>query len=155
MRFPAAVLRPLAAVLIVSTLGCYSYVPLEDGGPEAGQEVRVRVGEAVGEPARSYRGRILQVNPETVVLSQAMARSPGEQGGVADGQVVRIERSRIEDVERQEVSVWKSAGIIAAGGAAATLGLAALAGEFRTDTGGGSGDDRDRGEAAITIPLPW
>lgn len=155
MRLPGVVLRSVAAVLAVTTLGCYSYVPLEEGAPEAGQEVRIEVDEALGEPARTYRGRILQVSPETLVLSRAVARSPSSQGSVSGDQVVRIPRSRVRSVERQDVSFWKSAGLIAAGGAAASFGLAALAGEFESDVDGPTGDDTDSGEASISIPLPF
>ena len=153
MRIPALVLRPLAAILAVSTLGCYSYVPLEDGAPEAGQEVRIEVGEAMGEPARTYSGRILRIEGETVVLSQNIARSVAERGNVSSDQVVRIRRTRIRSVERQEISFWKSAALIGGGGVAATFGLAALAGEFESDVGNGGGDDTDTGEASISIPF--
>lgn len=154
MRIPAFPLRPLAAVLAVLATGCYSFTPVENGRPEAGQEVRIEVGEAMGEPARTYSGRILQVNDETVVLSQAVARSPGERGGLSRDQVIRIQRSRIRSVEKQEISFWKSAALIGGGGVAASLGLAALAGEFEADADGG-GDDRDSGEATIGVPIPF
>ncbi|MDP2497276.1 MAG: hypothetical protein Q8W44_04700 [Candidatus Palauibacterales bacterium] len=153
MRVPALLLRPLAAVLAVSTLGCYSYVPLEDGAPEAGQEVRIEVAEAMGEPARTYSGRILRIEGETVVLSQNIARSAAERGTVTSDQVVRVRRSRIRSVERQEISFWKSAALIGGGGVAATIGLAALAGEFSSDVDTGGGDDTDSGEASISIPF--
>ena len=155
MRLPGVVIRPIAAVLAVTTLGCYSYAPLDEGAPEAGQEVRIEVGEAMGEPARTYTGRIMQVNTQTLVLSRAVARSPSRQGTVSGDQIVRIPRSRVRSVERQEISFWKSAGLIAAGGAAASLGLAALAGTFESDVDGNTGDDRDTGEASISVPIPF
>lgn len=155
MRIPAFTLRPLAAVLALLVAGCYSYTPVENERPEAGQEVRIEVGEAMGEPARTYSGRILQVNDGTVVLSQAMARSPGDRGGLSRDQVIRIQHSRIRSVEKQEISFWKSASLIAGGGVAATVGLAALAGEFESDLGGSTGDDRDSGEATIVVPIPF
>ena len=155
MRVSALVVRPLAAILAVSTLGCYSYVPLEDSAPEAGQEVRIEVGESMGEPARTYSGRILRIEGETVVLSQNIARSAANRGAVTSDQVVRIRRSRIRSVERQEISFWKSAALIGGGGVAATVGLAALAGEFESDVDDGSGDDSDSGEASISIPFPF
>lgn len=154
MRLFPLSLRPLAAILVASTLGCYSYVPVEEGAPEAGQEVRIEVGEAMGDPARTYTGRILRIEEETLVLSQNIARSPGYQGGPTSDQIVRIREPKIRSVERQEVSFWKSAALIGGGGVAATFGLAALAGEFESDVGNGGGDDRDRGEASITIPVP-
>lgn len=155
MRLFPLSLRPLAAILVVSTLGCYSYVPLEQESPEAGQDVRIEVGEAMGEPSRTYTGRILQIDGETLVLSQNIARSAGNRGAPANNQIVRIRDSRIRSVERQEVSFWKSAALIGGGGVAATFGLAALAGEFESDVGNGGGDDRDSGEASITIPVPF
>lgn len=154
MRLPAPAPVFVAVLLAAASLGCYSYVPVDEGPPEAGQEVRIEVAEGMGEPARSYRGRILQVDDRTLVLSQAVARSPGSQGGMSSDQVVRIQRSRIRSVEEQEVSFWKSAGLIAGGGVAATIGLAALAGEFESDIDGG-GDDQDSGEATIVVPLPF
>lgn len=155
MRISALALRPLAAVLAMLVTGCYSFTPVETARPEAGQEVRIEVAEAMGEPARAYRGRILQVNDETVVLSQAVARSPGDRGGLRSDQVVRIQRSRIRSVEKQEVSFWKSAALIGGGGVAATFGLAALAGEFESDVDGSTGDDQDSGEATIVVPIPF
>lgn len=153
MSVNPCVLRPLAAIVAVFVTGCYSYTPVENGGPEAGQEVRIEVGEAVGEPARTYTGRVLRIEDETLVLSRNVARPAGDRGSVTAGQIVRIQRSRIRSVERQEVSFWKSAALIAGGGAAATFGLAALAGEFESDIDGG-GDDTDSGEASISIPFP-
>lgn len=154
MRLPPAVLRPLAAVTAISTLGCYSYVPLEEKTPPAGQEVRLEVGQAMGEPARTYRGRVLRVAGDTVFLSEVRAQTPGAQRGPSQDQVVRIPVSRVEGVERQEVSFWKSAALIAGGGVAASFALAGLAGTFTQDTGGGGGDDGDTGEASISIPIP-
>lgn len=155
MRLFPLSLRPLAAILVVSTLGCYSYVPLEQESPEAGEDVRIEVGEAMGEPARTYTGRILRIDGDTLVLSQNIARSAGNRGAVTSDQIVRIRDSRIRSVERQDISYWKSAALIGGGGVAATFGLAALAGEFESDVGNGEGDDTDSGEASITIPLPF
>lgn len=155
MRIAALTLRPLAAVLALLVAGCYSYTPVETGRPEAGQEVRLELGEAMGEPARTVSGRILQVTDGTVVLSQAVARSPGDRGGLHRDQVIRIQRSRIRSVEKQEISFWKSAALIGGGGVAASLGLAALAGEFESDVDGSTGDDQDSGEATIVVPIPF
>lgn len=158
MRIHPYLLRPLAAILAVLVAGCYSYSPVENGpvengGPEAGQEVRIEVAEAVGEPARTYSGRVLGIEDETLILSRNVARGAGDRGSVAGDQVVRIQRSRIRSVERQEISFWKSAALIAGGGVAATFSLAALAGEFQSDINGG-GDDTDSGEASISVPFP-
>lgn len=153
MRIHPYALRPLAAILALLVTGCYTYAPVESGGPEAGQEVRIEVGEAMGEPARTYSGRILQIEGETLVFSRNVARAAADRGSITADQVVRIKRSRIRSVERQEISFWKSAALIAGGGVAATFGLAALAGEFESDIDG-DGDDTDSGEASISVPFP-
>lgn len=154
MRLPPAVVRPLAAVTAVSTLGCYSYVPLERETPAAGQDVRLEVAEGMGEPARSYRGRVLRVAGDTVFLSEVRAQVPGSQRQSSRDRVVRIPVSRVESVERQDVSFWKSAALIAGGGVAASFALAGLAGTFTQDLDDGGGDDTDTGDASISVPFP-
>lgn len=142
----------LLCALILASAGCYSYTPLEDRPVDAGEEVRIRVSSDVdGSEPRVYTGRVARVAPDTLLLRVPLARTPGQATTNRElGRTVPIPVDRVSTIERQEYSVWKSAGLIAAGAAGSGLLLAELAGSTEQDELGG-GDD-DTGEFLI-IPL--
>lgn len=148
-RQPASLL--LCFLLLVAT-GCYSYSPVENRSVEAGDEVRIRVSEEGREDPRVYTGRVTRLASDSLVLSVPVARTPGQATTRRDrGRTVSIPADRVSGVERQEFSFWKSAGLIAAGGAASSLLLAELAGT--TDQSDRSSGDEDSGEFVV-IPIP-
>lgn len=153
-RLPA---RTTAAALILLLLplsaGCYRYSAVEGGAPGADESVRVVVSPPEGELERSeprtYTGRVAEVKPDTLLLRITRAGTPGSLPAAERNRVVRIPRDRIERMERQEVALLTSGGLVLGGGAAATLFFLGLSGEF----GGGDqdqvGDDVDSGDASL------
>lgn len=161
-----AVAAVLAAFMTPMVSGCYSYSPVGESGPEAGQDVRLVVTPPEGEieaiGPRTYRGELLEVERDTLVLRVEQAAQPGSLAPSQRSRVVRIPTRRVERIERGEFDAVKSGGLIAGGGVVAALGLAALAGTFGGDIDPSSGDDQDSGEASrlpllrvpVSIPIP-
>lgn len=139
--------------------GCYSYSQVDEAGPDVGQDVRVVVSPPDGEieqsDPRSYRGRVVQAERDTLVLELRRAAQAGALPAADRSRLVRIPADRIQRMERQEMEAATSIGLIAGGGIAAGLFLAGLSGGFTGDTEGPSGDDQDSGEAAIVVPVPF
>lgn len=155
-----ALRRPLAAVLLCSTLACYSYVPLETPRPardaeptlERGDEIRVEVGPLDGgegprdplfarqsrESARSLDGHVLRVDAERIVLT---VRRPERRGVERFGSrldTLSVPFERVERIERRKFSLWRSVGIAGATAAGLYLVFAGL-----LESGGGSGNVDD------------
>lgn len=142
----------LLCFLLLLTAGCYSYSPVGNRSVEAGDEVRIQVSEEGRTDSRVYTGRITRLAPDTLVLRVPLAQTPGQATTYRErGRTVSIPADRVSGLKRQEFSFWKSAGLIAAGGAASSLLLAELAGSTQqSDMRGG---DEDSGEFVV-IPLP-
>lgn len=148
--------RATAAALIVLLLllssGCYRYSAVEGGAPGADQSVRVVVSPPEGELERSeprtYSGRVAELKTDTLVLRVRRAGAPGSLPAGERSRILRIPRDRIERIERQEVALLTSGGLVLGGGAAATLFFLGLSGEF---SGGQDqiGDDVDSGDASL------
>lgn len=147
MSFPGGVRRPLACLLLVSTLGCYTYVPLEGPDAEPGDEIRVHIRPSSSGPARedplraapaepipAIEGRVLLHETERVVLSVRRAERRGVERFGSRQDTLSVPLARIESVEKQEFSLWRT-GILAG----ATAGGVFLALVGLLDTGGGSG----------------
>lgn len=156
-RRPARVIAAaLTLLLLPLSTGCYRYAPIEGGTPGADESVRVVVSPPEGEIERSeprtYSGRVADARTDTLVLRIRRAGAPGSLPADERSRIVRIPRDRIQRVERQEVALLTSGGLVLGGGAAATLFFLGLSGEF-----GGSedqvGDDVDSGDASLLPSL--
>lgn len=153
-RLPArAIAAALTLLLLPLSTGCYRYSAVEGGTPGADESVRVVVSPPDGEiersEPRSYSGRVAAVKADTLVLRVRRAGAPGSLPADERSRILRIPRDRIERMERQEVALLTSGGLVLGGGAAATLFFLGLSGEF----GGGDqdqvGDDVDSGDASL------
>lgn len=158
--------RPLAAVtatLLFALTGCYSYSPVDDGAPEAGSEVRVRLNDEGAKRVSSQTylranrvltGRILQAG--TSELRLVISRPPRNQFSTAGmiRDTVTVPAAGIESTETKQVETGKTAllvGGITAG--AVALGAVALSGGGAGGTppnGGGGGEP-----FSISVPLAW
>lgn len=141
----------LAGVLCLAAAGCYSYVPVRDGPVDAGQDVRLTVAGSGEEGPRVYTGRLQEVTRDTLVLRRPVARIPGQPASTRDRRsVVRIPTDRVERVEREAFSLWRSLGLVGGGGIAGYFALAELGGS--TEGESPRGGEEDTGEFAV-IPL--
>ncbi|MFB6241094.1 MAG: hypothetical protein ABEJ46_06020 [Gemmatimonadota bacterium] len=148
--------RATAAALLVLLLplstGCYRYSAVQGGAPGADESVRVVVSPPAGEIERSeprtYSGRVAELKADTLVLRVRRAGTAVSLPADERSRLLRIPRERIERMERQEVALLTSGGLVLGGGAAATLFLLGLSGEF---SGGQDqvGDDVDSGDASL------
>lgn len=140
-----------AGVLSLAAAGCYSYVPVQDGPVDAGQNVRLTVAGSEEEGPRVYTGRLQEVTGDTFVLRRPVARIPGQPASARDRRsVVRVPTDRVERVERESFSLWRSLGLVGGGGLAGYFALAELGGSSEGQASGGG--DEDTGEFAV-IPL--
>lgn len=150
----------VATLVAAATLGCYTYTPVENGPPDAGSEVRVTLGGSGfdGERReRSYRGRVVQSGPDTLVLETRQVTTPGTSLTAPRPSRIRLPLSRVTRVERQEISPWRTVAMAGGGMAGGGLFLAAIAGEFTQSQGDNLGDE-DAGEQILVplfrIPIP-
>lgn len=160
MILSSCVRRSLAALLLCSTLACYSYVPLEGprreadgrGELETGDEIRVRVGTIEGrqeredplfanrdsDTARTLDGRVLRVEAKRIVLAVRRPERRGLERFGSRVDTLSVPFERVELIEKQRFSFWQSAAIAGATAAGLYLVFAGL-----LESGGGNGNVDD------------
>lgn len=147
---PSLSVVALAALLSLGSTGCYSYVPVDEGPVDAGEDVRVTVA-ASDDDSVVYTGRLQRMERDTFVLQLPVARTPGQVTTARERQrVVRLSADRVQRVERQSFSFWRTIGLVGGGGLAGYVALAELAGSTENREPGGG--DEDSGEFVV-IPL--
>lgn len=154
--------RPVAAVtcvLFLALSGCYAYSPVDEGAPEAGSEVRLRLDDEAAERVAAQtvlgrrdvvEGRLLEPRAsELRMLVSRPARRDFAPGGRAQDTVL-VPRSGVESVELKELETGKTAllfGGVTAG--AVLLGVAVL-----NSAGGGGLPDGGNGGQPLDISIP-
>lgn len=156
MSFLRAVRRPLAGALLCTTIGCYSYAPLEGPRPETGDEVRVRIQPVAAESppedplfpteardrVRTLEGRVLRPEPEGMVLVVRRAERRGAERFGSRLDTISVPEPRIEAIEKKEFSFWQSAaiaGVTVGGLYFLSVGLLDVS-SGTDDSGGGPGE---------------
>lgn len=154
--------RPLAALTCVLFLGlsaCYAYTPVDDGRPEAGSEVRLRLndegadrvaGQTVFSKRTVLEGRIVEdrVSELLVFISRPARRAFVSGGRRSD--TVSVPLTGIEAVELKQVETGKTAALF--GGVAVGLGL--IAGVLVSGGGSGGAPPGDDGGQPFNISVP-
>lgn len=144
--------RLVALVLLVTSAGCYSYVPVEDPAPEIGEDVRVHVtGEAVGtlradrDETRRLQGMVIGSSSDSLTLAfRSLRNSPGAR---PPRDTVTLALADVQRLERSKMDILKTGALVVG-----TLGLAAGAAILAESLGtGGSGDFGDGGDAPRLI----
>lgn len=154
-RFVAAHL-----LLLLGAVGCHQYEPAEPETVSRGAQVRVRLTQEGQESLarrtvrfeRELEGSLLRVGPDSVwVVSPRGNRSAVSSTAATIRDTLAIPRGHVSALDREEVSVLRTAGIIGAGAA----GIGIFAATSVTDPGGSDAprEPGDSGEAAISIPL--
>lgn len=159
----------LAVLIAAATAGCYTYSPAPAGEvPDAGSLVRVQLTEDGARGVRLDRsgsdelfGRVRRTNGDSVTLS--VRRSAGDRVdalGVRQDSVT-VALSSVGEWRRQELSVFRTAGVVAGVAGAAVLTTQIFVQGEGPERDTGFLDDRDT-EGAIrpassvgwTLPVP-
>lgn len=153
-------LAALTGLLFLALPACYSYAPVEQGAPEAGSEVRLRLNDEGTDrvtrqtPLRerdAVEGRIVEESSSEIRL---LVSRPARRQFAAGGRTrdtVAVPLSGIESVELKQMEVGKTAALfggITAGGA--LLGAAVLSGAGD----GGSPPEDGGGTNPLGISIP-
>lgn len=155
--------RPVAAftcLLFLALSGCYTYSPVDEGLPDAGSEVRLRLNDEGTERVASQtflsqpdvvEGRLLEGrNVELRMLVSRPARREFVAGGRARD-TVGVPRSGIESVELKRLETGKTVALF--GGI--TAGAVLLGAVVLSSTGDGGGlPDGGGGGPQLDISIP-
>lgn len=153
----------LVVLLAASTWGCYTYSAVPGSQvPDAGSLVRVQLTEEGAETLRTGRsgssdifGRVRRTNADSVTLS--VRTSAGDRvdalGVNRDSVIVAL--SSVTEWRRQELSVLRTAGLVAG-----VAGVAVMTTQVFVSGGGaeresGFQDDRDTEGALRPTGRPW
>ncbi len=149
MRLKVRILLPL----IVSSWGCYSYVPTTvDAVPEGAQvralvtvERQAALRDQVGLNDDAVEGQVVERRSDRLLLSVRTASTAEEFGSRSLYQRVEIPQADVLRVDARQVSPLKTAGIVAvASGGIVVLLLEVLGGESVSGSGNGGGGGQDR-----------
>lgn len=152
--------RLVASLLAVVSAGCYAYVPMEEGRPSPGDDVRVVLagegsGEATGgtsEAAAGERlqGLVVESRPDSLRLSVRL--QPALAGAFERDrrEVVSLAYEEIRRIERPELNALRT-GAMVVGGLGLLAGFMAIV--LGGDDAGTPGDDGGGGPS-LEIGIP-
>lgn len=109
----------LAALLVISTAGCYNTVPVGDATPVPGKEVVVLLTDAgtkqlsgpLGQATTQIRGRYIDSSPDTLHLGMIATTLTDGEEHLWNGEAVGIPRQYIATLGQKEISQGKTAGV--------------------------------------------
>lgn len=147
-------------LLLLAAVGCHRYRPAEPDAVSRGAQVRVRLTDEGQESLarrtvrfeRELEGRLHRVGPDSLwIVSSRGNRRAVTSTAATIRDTLAIPRGHVNGLDREEVSVLRTAGIIGAGAA----GIGIFAATSVTDPGGSDAprEPGDSGEATISIPL--
>lgn len=141
--------RGAVASLLIGLTGCYSYVPLAGAHPARGTQVRAQLSQPASFTLDDLTvnnvvmidAEVVRSGEDSLVVSALSLRSQGGMEFPAAGETLAIDAGSLGAVEMRRMSVLRSAALIAAAGAAASLLFAGLG---TLDSGGGGGKPSPR-----------
>lgn len=135
----------LCVVLLAVQVGCYSYLPIQETAPAAGQEVgvvlndqgRQLVGDKLGELVERVDGTLLSVSETVITLSVSRTQSLRGTESIWAGEQVEIQRAGIRGFRERQHAKGRTAfltiGIL--------IGVAALISGLSLAVGGNGSPD--------------
>lgn len=150
--------RLVALVLLVALTGCYSYVPIEDGPPQVGDEVRVRLTEEGARSASAHDLRddriqalVLAGGSDSLTLRYRPLRRGDPVGDARRRDTLTVALDDLGSVERSRVDALKTGGMVV-GVLGLMAGAVILAGSL--ESGGDFGDGGDGPRLQLRFPAP-
>jgi len=154
--------RVVALALLAALPACYSYVPLESGQPQVGQEVRVHVtgassddgagsGGAVGE--KTVDGVVLGNQDGLLRLSVHPGREEAQLYSVNRRDTVSVPLADVTLVERHKLDAGRTAVLLGIGAAGIAAAVIAVANANPSNSAGGGGG-RPKNSQGLTIRIP-
>lgn len=153
--------RSLLALVLVASLGaCYTYVPVEQGVPERGDEVRVhltgdRDGSRAGSaPGAAYlQGMVVASGPDSLTFWRRPVMRSGTRVDEFLRDTTTVALSEVERLERSELDGVKTgAAVVGSLGLVAGLALIVVNADVGGTGDGGGGDGG--GTLGISVPFP-
>ncbi|HZO17519.1 MAG TPA: hypothetical protein VFB46_00935 [Gemmatimonadaceae bacterium] len=139
-----------ALLVLSTTAGCYTYVPVRAAAPAPGTEVtlsvtdrgRLDLARQMGSGVRRLQGRLMSSTDSTIMLSVSAVEYLDSPTPVRwAGEAITVDRNVLVDVSERRLSrsrSWVAAGVVAV--AAALVSTVAIKG-----FGGSGGDTRPPG----------
>lgn len=148
-------------LLAVAVGGCYTYVPLDDGRPERGDEIRVHLTPGTADRPTSpeerrdadLEGVVVSGGPDSLSLWRRPVMRSGSRVAELERDTVAVALSEVRRMERSELDALRTGGLVL-GSLGLIAGAAILVANAEAggtgDLGGGNGD----GTLGIQVPLP-
>jgi len=154
--------RTVSFLLLVLLPACYSYVPLESGGPNVGQDVQIHVAEGSSQAGLArddgtITGMVLRSWADSITVSRKRAGS--SHTGVGSDvlrDTVTLSRAEISEIDGSRLDAGRTAVLVAlgAGVIAGAVVLVANANPNNSTGGGGPGTGRMSRGGGLGFKIP-